>query len=305
MSICYIDIIDRCNLACPTCARGRQLIKNTTNLMSIETFERIVTKVKNEGYIFIGIYNWMEPFLCNNFYDYVSVVKSNGLKCQSSSNLSLDPNNFERIEKTLIAGIDHLIVSVSGYSQDIHEINHKNSNISWVKQNLEKISELINRANIKTNITLRFIKFDYNLDQECLLEEYAKSLKINFEAIIGVGHPNSPEDDNIEQIFINKICNSNANRLNELKGKICPLIENQIAIDSRGDVYLCCAFPYFSCLRIGNYLDMTKDDILLQRYYHTYCLSCHWPRIELTKEKRSQLVNATKHRTLSKRKNLS
>src|SRR3974377_83537 len=111
---CYIDIIDKCNLRCPTCVRGTRLLKNSDNTMSIETFRSIVRKARNEGYHGIGLFNWIEPFLSKAIDQFVAVVKQEGLYCGISSNLSLKPDSyFDPICKALAAGVDSLIVSVS------------------------------------------------------------------------------------------------------------------------------------------------------------------------------------------------
>jgi len=276
-------------------------MKNSTKIMSTTEFEKIINKAKDEGYNSIGLYNWMEPFMCTNFYEYVAIVKKFGLSCSTSSNLSIDPTKFEIIEKTLMSNLDSLIISVSGFRQDTYAINHSNGNIFWVKENIEKTSKVIKYKNLNTNIRLRFIKFDYNTEDEILLEEYAKSLDINFESIPGVGDPRKPNSFNHEQIFIDRIINVNYKRIYELKGTVCPLIFEHIAIDSNSEVYLCCAFPYYNCLKIGKYLNLTKEDILLQRYNHTHCLSCNWPRKALSESNKNDITKALNDRFILQR----
>ncbi len=144
--------------------------------MSLDNFQKIVQKAKSEGYDIIGIYNWIEPFLSKALDSFVALVKENGLFCHLSSNLSLKPDSyFDIIYKALAAGVDDLIVSVSGYNQEVYEINHVGGNISWVKENLEQIAKLKHDGTIDTSITLRFIKFDYNSEEEFGLNEYAES----------------------------------------------------------------------------------------------------------------------------------
>jgi hypothetical protein len=275
-----------------------QLLKNSTKSMPIDLFKRVVEKVKTEGYDVIGIYNWTEPFLATTLPDYISIVKESGLSCWISSNLSLKPLKYVyTIEQCLRAGIDRLIVSVSGYSQVIYEINHVGGNMSWVKGNLVHISQLKRKGIINSEIFLRLIKFDYNKQEEPLLKEYANSLGLDFEVIDGVGHPDIPvtsyasEDD-----FLSRLKNFNPSRIYEKNGDICSLIIDTVSIDSGGNVYICCAQPNYLSLRIGPYLEIPKDDLLLKRYTHPICISCAFPRRKVTECDRKVLLDAMKSR---------
>jgi len=309
LSVCYIDIIDKCNLRCSACPRGLRLLKNSTESMSIDLFKKVVEKAKAEGYDEIGIYNWTEPFLSKALPEYISVVKEFGLFCDVTSNLSLKPQeHFDTIEQSLVAGIDHLAVSVSGYGQAVYEVNHVGGNISWVKQNLERIAQLRRDGNISSaRISLRFLKFDYNIEEESVLKEYANSLGLDFEVIDGMGHPNNPvtsyvsEEDSVilynsEEDFLNKLKNFTPSRIYEKNREICFLIMDTVSIDCKGDVYLCCAYPNYSSLRIGAYLEIPKDDILLKRYTHPVCTSCPFPRRKATESDCKALVGALQSR---------
>lgn len=298
MSICYIDIIDKCNLRCPTCARGMQLLKNSVKSMSIDLFKKIVEKVKEEGYDDIGIFNWTEPFLAKTLPEYISVVKEFGLYCEVSSNLSLKPlKYFDTIEQSLVAGLDRLIVSVSGYSQAVYEINHIGGNISWVKENLERIAQLRRDGTISARVILKHIKFNYNIEEEPVLKKYANSLGLDFEVINGAGHPDNPVTYFSEESFLNQLENFTPSRIYEKKGEICFLITDTVPIDCEGNVYLCCAYPNYTSLRIGAYLELPKDDILLKRYTHPICTSCPIPtRRKATEYDCKALVDAMKSR---------
>jgi len=298
MQICYIDIIDKCNLRCPTCVRGTQLLKNSAASMPINLFKEIVEKAKSEGYDTIGVYNWIEPFLCKDLEKFVSIIKDSGLDCELSSNLSLKPASyFDNIRQALLKGVDRLTVSVSGYNQEIYQINHVGGNVSWIKENLEQIALLKRTKTIRTEVFLRFIKFDYNNKEEPLLREYAHSLGLKFEVIEGVGHPSHSIDKYESESFCHdRLKNFNPSRIHEENGEICSLIMDTIAINSQGNVYICCIYPYYSSLRIGSYLEMSKHDILLKRYSHPICPSCGFPRRKATVTDCSKLVNAIEFR---------
>jgi hypothetical protein len=62
------------------------------------------------------------------------------------------------------------------------------------------------------------------------------------------------------------------------KGRGCELMFNQMAIDCRGDVYLCCAMPYYPAFRLGPFLDLSPEQILVAKFTHSNCRTCTMPR---------------------------
>lgn len=297
-NICYIDIIDKCNLRCPTCVRGVQLLKNSGSAMSLEMFKKIIRKANAEGFRRIGIFNWTEPFLFKQLPEYIAAVKELGLACEVSSNLSLKPSTFfDNIKRSLSAGIDKLTVSVSGYTQHIYEINHVGGNIAFVKENFERISELKRAGMITTLVELRLIRFDYNMAEEVLLRDYANTLGLSFEVIEGVGHPSHSVDNyGGEDVIVQRLQHYTPERKYEKAGEICSLIIDTLSIDSAGQAYLCCAYPNYPSLQIGSFLDISKEELLLKRYNHPICTSCEFPRRQATDEDRRSLIEALQTR---------
>jgi len=255
-------------------------------------FERIVTKSKSEGYDTIALYNWTEPFLNRRLPEYVFVVKGLGLSCELSTNLSFT-NRSELIKKTLAAGIDRLIVSVSGYHQEVYEINHRGGNLAYVKENLAHIIKLRSNGAAQPKVYLRFIEFDYNAGELPVLREYARSIEVEFEVIPGVGRPDRPVNTYAsEDIYQDRLKNYVSEKRYEQDGEVCPLIMDTLSIDASGKAYVCCACPNYWFFQIGDYLDMSKEEILMKRYSHPICASCPYPRRGVTDPDRNALVGA-------------
>jgi hypothetical protein len=292
--IFYVDIIDRCNLQCRTCVRGVHLLPNSAKSMQVPVFKKIVTRAKKEGYYAVGVFNWTEPFLVWTLPEYLSVLRTLGLICHVASNLSLEPRRFlPTIERSLMTGIDYLVVSVSGYSQAVHAVNHVGGRIDWVKNNLGRIAQWKRAGTIRTRIALRLIKFDYNAHEQPALEDYSRSLGIEFEAIDGVGHPRTPVSAYVsEESYLRRLAAASPRPLD--LDRVCPLVMDTLSVDSDGDAYLCCACPNFPSLRIGPYLELPREDILAKRHTHPICGSCDLPRRAATKADRLALVAALK-----------
>jgi molybdenum cofactor biosynthesis enzyme MoaA len=181
--VMFIDIVDACNIRCATCPRGYLQIESTSNIMDLELFQNIIKKGWTEGYRTIALYNWTEPFLNRNLSEYVKIAKEHGFTLEVSTNLSL--NEIPHLEETLKAGVDYLIVSVSGDSQEIYQLNHVGGKFDTVTKHLHSISELLKTKKINTEVYLRLIEFDYNRSSARPLTKLAQKLGIHFEILKG------------------------------------------------------------------------------------------------------------------------
>jgi|GEM_PF-3421200 len=287
LEIAYIDLIDACHLKCPTCVRGTRTIENSSRKMGLDQFRLILSKLKDEGYPAIGLYSWTEPFLNRTLQDYVSEINNYGLRCLLSSTLSL--RHIDNLEETLMAGVDHMIVSMSGMDQETYQINHTSGHLEYVLSNLRRAAGIIHSRGLRTHLVMRFISFPHNVHHMVLAEAFARDLGIHFEVIRG--HSDPLTQTYTDQFCEDKIANPPAD-WPELHGKTCNLMFDQIALDCDGNVYTCCGVPTHPSLQLGKYLDLGEHEILLRRYTHRFCRSCPNPRREATQLDKSRLAIA-------------
>jgi len=185
-----------------------------------------------------------------------------------------------------------MIVSMSGMDQETYQINHASGHLAYALSNLQRAAGIVHNHGLRTSLVMRFIRFAHNGHHVELAEAFARNLGINFEVIDGVGDPfNHTLHHYTEQFCQDKIANAPADSP-EAHGKTCNLLFDQISIDCEGNVYTCCAFPTHPSLRIGKYLELSEDEILLRRYTHRFCRSCPNPRREATQLDKSRLKDA-------------
>lgn len=295
-----IDLIDTCNLECPTCWRGVGAQKNTPTTMPLVQFREITKKVRTEGYPNFALINWTEPFLLRTLHEYIPAVKEAGLDCWLSSNLSLPPEKYlPTIIAALAAGVDILFVSVSGYTQPVYEINHKRGRVEWIKTNLEGIGEQLGSGKVKTSVWIRYLEFPYNSHEKEPWAAFAMRLGIGFDPVLAYGDPKDPlPPARIFQRHLSEQLRKVATHDRSLESfqipnRVCSLIADRVAIDAKGDAYLCCAYPNAPELRIGRYVDLTEGELLLRRHMHSFCETCEIPaRRELTSEDRARFTKA-------------
>jgi MoaA/NifB/PqqE/SkfB family radical SAM enzyme len=294
-----IDVIDKCNLRCPTCFRGTGAQKNAHGSMPLDRFRVIVNKAFAEGYPNISLINWTEALLLKSLDQYVRIVKEFPVDCWISSNLSLPPARYlPSITATLAAGVDFLFVSISGFSQATYEINHKKGRVDWIKENLAGIARALHSGEVKTSVWIRYLEWAYNAHEKRPWEELAAEYGIGFHAVPAHGDPLQPLPGAKEYSEHVKRCVAHAqqaepvSRIIEVPDKVCGLIMDRVAIDAKGDAYLCGAYPNMPELKIGAYADMTEHELLIRRHRHRFCTVCLIPPRDATKRDRDRFDQA-------------
>jgi MoaA/NifB/PqqE/SkfB family radical SAM enzyme len=273
----YIDTIDVCQLKCPTCVRGSRVMENTNAKMPLDKFTKIVEKAARQKTRRIGLYNWTEPFLNRDLHKYISVVKENGILVDLSTTLSL--RHIDHLEDCLRAGVDHMIVSVSGMTQDIYEINHVGGELVYVLSNLRRVSQIIETHRLSTQVTFRFLQFDYNQHHASAAQSLADELGFSFQVLPADGSPKTGNFAHMNQAWYRaQTIEALEKPSPEDSGKVCPLMFGQNVIDSSGALYLCCAVPNLPHFKIGQHLEMSDGEALLRKFRHPFCKACSMQR---------------------------
>lgn len=271
----FIDIVDACNLHCPTCIRGLRYMKNRRAQMDFGLFAKILDKAARLGLRYIALYHWTEPFLCRDLPRYTAHVKEKGLFCQLSSNLSL-PHMPHLIPA--LAHCDKLIVSVSGFEQETYRINHRGGNIAIVKDNLKTIAAAKARGEIRTNVVIHYFNFDYSEAEYSRFEAFAKELGLNILRWHGEGDPHAPHAplmEHSEKTWLERQANAQSFAQPAfVSGKVCRIAVIPVPVDCHGDVFLCCRMPKFPAAKVGNFLDDDFDLIQYRRAVHPLCAGC-------------------------------
>lgn len=263
----FIDVSDACNLACKYCIRGQRHILNTNKKMPLSVFRKIITKVMQHPGV-VALFNWTEPFLHDEIDLFVSEISSSGLRSVISTNLSM--KNIPNLETTLHAGLNKMIVSVSGFTHATHKINHFGSNIDTVKHHLKRISEEICSSSLNTIAEVHFLKFKHNEHEIDDFKMFCEDIGIGF--LVKEGRETPKNYRKTRTISHDDLLDTS------LRISPCAQIFKSIAIDQAGDAYLCCCMPTLPYFRIGSFLDMEFSVMQLARFTHPACSSCGMKR---------------------------
>ena len=125
-----------CNLRCPECPSGlRAFTRNTGNLKA-DFFRRVVDELHRDLF-FLYFYFQGEPYINPQFLDMVRHAHTLGLYTVTSTNGHfLDDDNARR---TVESGLDRLIISVDGTTQETYEQYRIGGNLAQVLQGARNV----------------------------------------------------------------------------------------------------------------------------------------------------------------------
>jgi MoaA/NifB/PqqE/SkfB family radical SAM enzyme len=261
-------------------------VKLANGFMEAETLARIVDKAKSECDVHgIALFNWTEPTLHPNLPELIRVVQDRGVSCYISSNL----NTLRDVDGLMAANPYSFRISASGFTQDVYGYSHRGGDIERVKKHMVQLVEAKRRMKATTRIHVLYHRYKNNLADEVLMKEFAANLGIGFEPVWAFMMPlektlayvnGNPSEGGItgkDLELIDKLAlplNEAFAATKRLRYKPCSLLENQIALDFRGDVQLCCAVFDPSRFTVANFLKTSLDRIQEAKKGHDMCRGC-------------------------------
>lgn len=172
----FLEINSACNLRCPTCTKGNMAgYDHKTGFMDPDLMEKILDKIQSENpEAIVFCYGNSEPFLNPKLPECITAIKKRGLHPQFSTNL----NHLQRVEDTLAASPDMIIISLSGFSQEIYERGHAGGHIDRVMANMSVLAEANEKA--KVSISVNYHVYNDNAHEIEPMKKYAEGLGLGF-----------------------------------------------------------------------------------------------------------------------------
>ena len=142
-----IEPTTACNLRCPECPSGlRSFTRETGNLKS-DFFRSTISQI-SEKLIYLIFYFQGEPYINPNFLDMVKYANDKGLYTITSTNghfLSLD-----NARRTIESGLDRIIISIDGTTQEVYENYRKVGKLDVVLQGARNLVSARTEAKAST-----------------------------------------------------------------------------------------------------------------------------------------------------------
>ena len=172
----FLEVGSACNLRCPSCTKGqKEGYEHLNGFMDMALMEQILDKIKSENpNAIVFTYGNSEPFLHPKLPECISSIKSRGLHPELSTNL----NYIQRVDELLEAKPDLIIISLSGFTQEVYVKGHAGGDIEKVKRNMMTLAHANNALPLerRVKILVNYHVYNDNGHEYPLMEEYAKNL---------------------------------------------------------------------------------------------------------------------------------
>ena len=107
-----------CNLRCPECPSGLRAFTRPTGMLQQDFFSRTIDELHKE-LLYLVFYFQGEPYLNPSFLDMVKYASSKKIYTATSTNAHYLTDANSR--KTIESGLDRLIISIDGTTQEVYE----------------------------------------------------------------------------------------------------------------------------------------------------------------------------------------
>lgn len=171
------EISSICNLNCSQCERGAGSINRKNKFFDFNLYKNIL-KVNGKYMINTILYFQGEPLLNKQFYDYVSEAKKYNIYTQTSTNAQLIDD--EIAEKLILCGLDKIIISIDGITQNSYSKYRLGGDINKVINAIDKIVEAKKKYNSNYPIIeAQFIVFSHNENEIESFKKFCKEHKVD------------------------------------------------------------------------------------------------------------------------------
>lgn len=124
-----IEPTTACNLACPECPSGLKQFTRPTGKLNLELHERMLQHV-HKSVFYINYYFQGEPFLNPKFLSIIRQAKQYNIYTATSTNAHFIDQ--KKAEEIVASGLDRLIISIDGLTQETYESYRVNGKLEKV-----------------------------------------------------------------------------------------------------------------------------------------------------------------------------
>lgn len=136
-----------CNLRCPECPSGLRQFTRPTGMLENKFFRDTVDQLEKE-LLYLIFYFQGEPYLNPAFLDMVKYASDKGIYTATSTNAHYLKD--EAAKKTVESGLDRLIVSIDGTTQDVYQNYRVGGKLDKVIEGTKNIIKWKKELNSKT-----------------------------------------------------------------------------------------------------------------------------------------------------------
>jgi pyruvate-formate lyase-activating enzyme len=245
--IALVDVASSCNLRCPYCPTGAQRNRGRPQTrIHLKHVQRLLDEL-GDYLISANLFNWGEPLLHPQLAAMVEMFHHRGIFTQISTNLNT--RHQDRLHDLCEAGLDYLMVSISGASQPVYEIFHQRGDMTLVWDNLRRLGEWKRRRPRRLPIIeVKYLVFQHNTHELEKARQKADELGADvFRWVRGSG---------TRDVMVRR-----KNRVQTLLSRfsLCHQLWHAVILNADGGIAPCC-YLFFKEDDFGDYTtDSLKD----------------------------------------------
>jgi radical SAM protein with 4Fe4S-binding SPASM domain len=161
-----------CNLRCPECPSGLRQFTRPTGMLKKDFFTETIDDI-HKHLLYLIFYFQGEPYLNTDFLDMVKYASSKGIYTATSTNAHYLTDEAAR--KTIESGLDRLIISIDGTTQDVYQQYRVGGKLDKVLEGARNIVKWKKQMNSKTPFV--FFQFLVVKPNEHQIEDIKKLAK--------------------------------------------------------------------------------------------------------------------------------
>lgn len=239
-----IDITNRCNLRCPLCATGQHLNDRPRGEIGFEDFQRLIDELAPTLFK-ARLHSWGEPMLHPRLYDMITCLTERNVGSEISSNLMA----FRREDafRLVDSGLEMLIVSMDGTTQEVYETYRIGARLETVKENLRTIvaAKRARKSRLPV-IEIQFLLMKHNVHQIREIQQLSRELGADrcrtFPIVLNIRNPEQRARWLPEQ---QELCRYNLDTLQDRfysLTRACHWLWQSAVVNWDGTVSPCCVY---------------------------------------------------------------
>ena len=131
-----IEPTTACNLGCPECPSGLKAFTRPTGNLKEDTLKKVIDEMSAHS-MYVTFYFQGEPYINPDFLKFVNYASRKKMYTVTSTNGHF--LNDENARKTVESGLDRLIISIDGTTQETYESYRVNGSLSKVIEGAKNI----------------------------------------------------------------------------------------------------------------------------------------------------------------------
>ena len=161
-----------CNLRCPECPSGLRAFTRPIGMLQTDFFRTTIDEIHNE-FLYLIFYFQGEPFLNPDFLEMVKYASAKNIYTATSTNAHYLTD--EMAKRTIESGLDRLIISIDGTTQDVYQQYRVGGNLEKVLAGAKNIVKW--KKELKSKTPFIFFQFLVVKPNEHQIEDIKKLAK--------------------------------------------------------------------------------------------------------------------------------